>query len=420
MKRKRPVFFSFQFFSQEMARCERGGNLTLLLGLLILICLLWVTFTSFYIISQENGHRNQSHFRSSKSNLSNIWISSRSLEILQNQDLASGVIEKLSPKSILVGEFLVGDFFRVSHPKAGWILVRPEELIRIERVTGNPDISLNYSEDFCSSVLHLTPASDTIEKLLSWQNQWPIGNGKFGTLVGGSYSVNVMPFSLEGFYVGSSDVKPEESSNPKESFNQSRMLLVRGEFEASQEAFSSAIRRKPMATFQSIFDLVLFFSPSPLQRPLNPQTSRAAIPNIRSRSEIFFDLQSTLFGRRLPLTNGIISAENSRLVYEANLLKANEGVSMSSHVVANSRTYHTHSRTWFASTPDDVIVGKLECLSSEEEDDGCLNVVIHPTRDKRPSQSSSVFRISTWEQRRDYSHSGFKGSIKSINLLRSS
>jgi hypothetical protein len=395
--------------------------LQLLLLLLVLICVLWLTFTSFYIVSQVNGPEVKSIFRSAKSNLSDVWISSRTLEILQSQDLNSRIIEKLPPESILVGEFMMGNLFRVSHPKPGWIpAVQDRDLMRIEHLKSTSSFPSNNSKDFCSSTLGLTPASDTIERLLSWQNQWPIGNGKFGTLVGGSYSVNILPFSLEGFYVGSNNAEPVESSDPKESFNRSRLLLVRGEFEASQQAFSSAIRKNPMAMFQSIFDLVLLFSPEPLVQSSNPPTQRREIPNIRSRSEIFFELQSTFFGKRFPLTAGMISAANSHLRYERNFLMTREGVSTSSHVVSNLDTsiptHHIHSRTWFASTTDDVIVGKLECISTQEEN-GCLNVMIHPTRDKRPSQSAGIFRISTWSKRKDYSYSGFQGSINVLFLL---
>lgn len=426
MKRFAVVLCGFSVFLAKMARGAAaghgegggwgGGGKR---GLLIFICLLWLwlTLTSFYVITtqDQSDGKSQVRMRQEGSPLSNIWISLRYLDILRSQEMSSVVIERLPSESILVGEFMIGNLFRVSHPTPGWIRTQDQDdLVRIEHWSAN--FSVIDSEDFCSSTLSLTPASDTIERLLSWQNQWPIGNGKFGTFVGGSYSVNMMPFSLEGFYVGSKTPQVQESSHLQENFNRSRLLLVKGEFEASQQAFSASIRKKPMAVFQSVFDLVLFFSPQPLERASNSQTQRE-FPNIRSRSEIFFDLQSTLFGEKIPLTSGVVSVPNSQLIFERNFLKTREGVSVSSHVIRTSvMTHHIHSRTWFSSTPDDVIVGKLKCISTPDEN-GCLNMLIHPTRDKRPSQSASIFRISTWQKRKDYSHFGFKGPVNRLRSL---
>jgi hypothetical protein len=380
----------------------------------MLSCVLWVTFTTLYFVMESKAQDKSVKPSNQKDISSNLWfVNGKSILIYQNSDLASKVVGILSPESIVLGELPPSDgFLRVSYPGTGWIDMKKDNLIRVEVVLGNPDLSLN-ANDPCSGIVSLSPASANLDQMLSWQNQWPIGNGKFGTFVGGSYSVNIMPFSMEGFYVG--PIRPEGSKgrDSRDAFRESRVHLLKGEFEKSQQLLSSAIREQPMSMFQSVFDLVLLFTPD---RPdITARPSVAAEwegPTVRSRKELLADLQTALFDESLPFKDGVLSQTDTRLLYERNVLKTRAGVSTSSHLLSNAdgnSVSSFHSRTWFASSVDDVIVGKFDCLSTLPNEGGCLNFVLHLTRDKRTPHPGNIFRTSSWAQRNDYSSSGFQG-----------
>jgi hypothetical protein len=399
-----------------------SANLPLFLLLLTLICALWIAFTSLYFVKEsklQDHHRSSLRPYNRNDASSNLWIvNGKSVSIHQTSDLTSQVIAIVPPESILLGELSLHDLLRVSYPTSGWTQLKKGNLIPVEALLDNPDFPLDGPEDTCSGIVSLSPASTNVDQMLSWQNQWPIGNGKFGTFVGGSYSVNIMPLSIEGFYVGPRKGEKRERRDSRMAFNLSRSQLLRGEFEASQQLLSSAIREQPMSMFQSIFDFVLLFSPAMQEMPGQVLTTerRRERPSVRSRKEILLDLQAALFGDSLSFEHGVLSQADARLFYEKNILKTREGISTSFHLLSNGEggsVSSFNSRSWFASSVDDVIVGKLDCMSPLPDKGGCLNFFLHSTRDNQSPlpHSEQVFRISSWARRNYYSFSGFEGSL---------
>lgn len=397
---------------------RRSVSLPLLLLLLTAICSVWISYTSWYFEESRDKYLRfsaQSSVALSKS----VWIVIGDGIDLQFREVFENNTRRLSAESVIIGEMSqINGMIRVSYPLSGWVNYHQNSIIRLEELLADPNIISNISKGTCSDVISVLPDSGCIERLLSWENQWPIGNGKFGGLVGGSYSVNVIPLSLAGFYVAPSHSGARDVSQQTIKFQRSRKLLLEGEFEASQTTLSSVIRSQAMSTFQSLFDLIFFFLPEGLVQLEHIPTSEPS-DTMKSRMDMLHEMQKLLFGKLIQLSNGVFSMGNARLVYERNLLQAREGVTRSHHVIellqGSSKQYDVHSRTWFASTIDDVIVAKFKCISTTSDSDGCLSVLIGLARDRRPAQLTSLFRITNWFRRRDYSSREFDTGI-SISL----
>ena len=109
----------------------------------------------------------------------------------------------------------------------------------------------------------------------NWDEQWPIGNGKFGGFVHGTLQYEVNPFSIENFFVlkpnPKRNNKDEKELNGKTSFQDARQEYLEGHFQKSNKILSTFARKHSLGMFSYLFDFSLFFSLFPLRYSSFPE-----------------------------------------------------------------------------------------------------------------------------------------------------
>jgi hypothetical protein len=232
---------------------------------------------------------------------------------------------------------------------------------------------------YSPTIISMTPSDNLLTE--KWLDQWPIGNGKFGGLVGGSVQGDIIPLSMAGFYVP--EGKPGPQRDPKflhQQFRQSRQALVDGNFQESQKKMSDLVSRSPLGMFQYIGDLSLLFSPSPLLlKQSKPQPVSAAGLGRTKIWNLHTDLltndhqgkltlgKSQFSRQTLDTKNGIVKSLFSS---QEDGGRSGDGMEKKEERLKdNTRLIMYTSRTWYASAIDDVLVGKFQCRS----DDGPLH-----------------------------------------------
>lgn len=221
----------------------------------------------------------------------------------------------------------------------------------------------DVAEDKMSpSIITLTTSNDLLAR--KWLDQWPIGNGKFGALVGGSIEGDIIPLSMAGFYVIEGSVGPKhDSSFLYQQFDESRKELMNGNFQESQKKLSNLISKTPLGMFQYISDISLLLSPSPLilQQPAILKVDKNAV----GRKKLWITHKNL---HKFPKNNGNYNFGNLNSSHVT--LDTKIGISKSSFRVVNhsEKSVRLYSRVWFASSIDDVIVGKLQCRSENIND----------------------------------------------------
>jgi hypothetical protein len=223
------------------------------------------------------------------------------------------------------------------------------------------------------SIISLTPSEDLLSR--KWLDQWPIGNGKFGALVGGSIQGDIIPLSVAGLYTVTRSSAPQQ--DPiflHQQFQQSREALLAGDFQESQKKFSSLISKSPLGMFQYLGDISLVFSP----RPLYLMDSVRTIParGIKERKvEVgrrkVWNLHQNLFKYSNPKENKMnnfqkIQFQNHALDTKNGIMKSIFHTSSPGNNEIRNISTNSYSRVWYASAVDDVIVGKLQCRFDDQ------------------------------------------------------
>jgi hypothetical protein len=101
-----------------------------------------------------------------------------------------------------------------------------------------------------------------------WLQQWPIGTGRFGGMVGGTIEEEIIPLTIADYYVSRKmNVKDQHGRYEMkrvEAFHKAREALKNGNVNDADKHISTMRRRHGLGMFQYIGDLALFFSPSRL------------------------------------------------------------------------------------------------------------------------------------------------------------
>lgn len=100
---------------------------------------------------------------------------------------------------------------------------------------------------------------------LDWIHQWPIGNGRFGLLVGGTFDKEIIPISIADFFVSKADkpkVKPTTFKEKSKStlFKQAREYLKSGRLDETSKFMQALVENDRLGMFQYIADLSFLFS----------------------------------------------------------------------------------------------------------------------------------------------------------------
>ncbi len=272
----------------------------------------------------------------------------------------------------------------------------------------------------------------------NWEEQWPIGNGKFGAFIHGNIQFEVNPFSVHDFFV----LKPPSPPSPdadgiqinldskEKYFQQARKEYLNGHFQKSEKIISGFQRLHSLGMFQYLFDFAFLFSKFPLGFPSISANSNQ--PQLRKRNPDFYPFMN-FHGRRnrierirhfvkqlipnptlppssdpqqnshqpthfhpfnhilesqshLDMKSGITFASYLHRRYLNDAITtdaANLGGAPSGNITLDYIDEY-HHREWLASAADDMILGKLRCKELSQEnikEDGCLNVAFEVSRE---------------------------------------
>ena len=146
----------------------------------------------------------------------------------------------------------------------------------------SPNVFTAPAYETASSVEHAFLSPYTIKLTRNaescWTQQWPIGNGNFGALIGGSIAREVIPISIEGlFVIRDEENMPEEgapnSRSSHDAFLLARQALSRGK-PGEAERLIGGMQQSGLGMFQYVADIALIYSPVPLYSKLQQTTSR--------------------------------------------------------------------------------------------------------------------------------------------------
>lgn len=145
---------------------------------------------------------------------------------------------------------------------------------------GRDGASLHDSAQF---VLHAHKANNR------WQTQWPLGNGLFGGLVGGTIASELIPLSVSDLFFQYSPDNPDVENEERvkrqaapDNFRKMRQALARGDVDTA-ETLAGGMQYGRLGSFQYAFDLALHFGPGALAlqkhtQPAPPQPPAAVKP----------------------------------------------------------------------------------------------------------------------------------------------
>lgn len=341
--------------------------------------------------------------------------------VRDNPSIYSRVIGKFPVGSILVkrtedvsndpDKTIYGQYVRIIHPVDGYILfdhgLVAIDIDRKAKSQGcNSTSSAKYSsrislreyiDGFFQPSTHFNQIPPTIYSTLpnakyvlkmsrkgnEWTDQWPIGNGKFGTLVGGTIDRELLPLSLAGNYIKKDETN--ESDNADEmhnAFKVSRDLLAKLKFDEAEQIIGQMQSKKGIGMFQYFNDVSLLYSTSPFRlrtandtKSQRPDAPESLDPNLRNRAN--------LFNRH---SKKVVSDDGDHHVYATeSMLDIMNGVVYSDYITVDGNDKYSHHREWFASAGDSVIAGEATCVkfrySQSESHDSCINLSLLLSRD---------------------------------------
>eukprot|EP01038_Epipyxis_sp_PR26KG_P011083 gene11083-14878_t len=239
----------------------------------------------------------------------------------------------------------------------------------------------NRYDDIKDSPFRMTlPRTDT-----SWDKQWPIGNGNMGVLVGGTFTGEIIPMSIAGFFLSKNSHDPHDLvidndneqdlsiiNNIKSPFFQSRDYFLKGKFELAQKSFEK-LTKNSIGMFQYFSDIILVFNEVPFlyqNKKINNKYSTIDIQNIPPHIRKLYpnanrDYMINYIHQIFQPTNKSQLANNDNIyktIISEGILDTYHGMSHSTHIqtITNIQSKESdllyHHREWFASEIDDLII----------------------------------------------------------------
>ena len=284
--------------------------------------MLWVVIAYFYLMSipEGRGLRRTNVLLGSHHNSSLVYTikGSHGAQLQSDCGVAPRKIDYMPGGTIVVAAYKNSTATRpgsvaniqVYFPVYGWLC----QMEFIQSSDSNSIIYISPSlhsrdrsrKNHAMATSHLVsggPAYDGEEGLdnrirSNWIDQWPIGNGRVGALVGGSLFAEVVPLSIAGFYTVPSTQPHSEGSHPGGDrrrhyrrktdsqsspfgasgkgqseegsdsrafllFQKSRAQLLKGDVRSSTSLLGEAMDREPLGRFEYVCDLLLMYFPSP-------------------------------------------------------------------------------------------------------------------------------------------------------------
>lgn len=291
-----------------------------------------------------------------------------------------------------------------------------DKLIHVEALSEFVEGYLIHVKDYPFRILAETPWILNIARTEdNWMQKWPIGNGRFGALVGGVLAVERVPFSIAGFYARQAMMHstdplhgdkegPDASMRNGEVFNEARDLFMKGYYNMASAKLGKLVKHE-LGMFQYLLDLHFTHHSSPLSltsqlgnQPTQPRNGRDAMEG---------------FGVVI-LSDGVLDLQHGvshSLYLEQRTEKATKSIQKRRKHRGKARTHsvlNVHYREWFASEMDDVLVGSFSCKTLNT-----MNFEIEESLSESRANSSHPHR----RRRRQRLHSTMDAVKKSRGCL---
>jgi hypothetical protein len=236
----------------------------------------------------------------------------------------------------------------------------------------------------------------------SWIDQWPVGNGGIGALVGGSLYSELVPLSTSDYYVVSrkgihkrfdEEFINSENESGKNSqykaYKSMRASLLQGHHDEALKASNDIKSKGAEGRYEFLGDLIIAFSGDKLK------SSSSSNNNDQGRRKVTQgprDLQIQSLQKELEKLKEATSMgfkpvpqpEDNDIEHSISHLNMENGVASTTHVqLINENKLYTHTlhhRSWL-STSSGVLMGSMHCHSSNN--DGCLGLAFKLDRSAR-------------------------------------
>jgi hypothetical protein len=287
---------------------------------------------------------------------------------------------------------------------------------------------------------------------LDWTYSIPLGNGKFGGLVGGNRYEEIIPLSIEGYYVHTSNDDIDTSAKSDMDISNNEMYNI---YNTTRNKLYSGVRGRndimnmnenvnkmvskynKLGMFQYACDVTMLYSIFPItinsnnnnienvkvnekndnQNKLGKSNTRKSISrkivNRNNVNEIKSSL-NVLYDHYALIDNN----DNNRvkLLYYSNILNTIDGISNSIYVTQYNSNINNNSsgsttnemnlinniyvyeRKWFVSVIDSVIIGRIKCYNKLMS---CTNIAFRMSRFMNIANNKDVnlafINESNWE-----------------------
>lgn len=268
-----------------------------------------------------------------------------------------------------------------------------------------------------SSPYHLRVASVSGE----WQEQFLVGNGLFGAIVGGNIRREIIPLSIRDFFAYKPDYnngnqQQQKNKNKGDVLTRARQQLLNGQFQQAQSTMQT-MQSGGLGMFEYLADLFLFFGSTSwifkesedINNQLPPRVGKGRIP-LRAKMPLeAFQGRERL--RRMIMSHiqpssSTPSITKKTVLMSAGILDMRAGIATQQFIEKKENeggedidaTIDSHDREWFASSTDDLLIGSYTCHTSPYEADdldnmkqrsaSCLHVAVGWQRDTSSGRGS--------------------------------
>ena len=218
-------------------------------------------------------------------------LSLEHLYVVISKDAAVWIEGSASGRLLGLGEYIVAaridkTWLRMSFPCSGKVSTSDAKLLTSSVLATELEESEKSSKTYSAGEGVLGSRGFS----LSWIDQWPIGAGRLGALVGGTSGGDVIPLAMSDFYVLARDAmrkmlvkrhNQESHVALHDAYMQTRNSMAKGDFQAAEKQ-ASGLPRGVMGRFEYMADLVLVFAPSSQRTPR--ESKKSLSPNARNAS----------------------------------------------------------------------------------------------------------------------------------------
>eukprot|EP01041_Mallomonas_annulata_P001643 gene1643-3182_t len=256
-------------------------------------------------------------------------------------------------------------FIQVIFPYKGWISLTPEASSNQVQIRPFKSEKHKNSQEYIGNGIFRRYADST-----KWTNQWPIGSGRTGALVGGEFGKELIPLSVADLFV-KKRVKPDSDlyKLPRTIFKNARADQIRGNLDNVHKKMGQASLNVGDAHLEYAADLTFCYSATSFPNSaLKNKDYETEVKDRDVRNQPFDGLDAVF-------PPCVLKKQVN--THHVSFLDTKVGVATSLFI---SDDNVLHRRRWFASASRDVLIGTMDCHALDGTSNTCLNMVMRLSR----------------------------------------